>query len=187
MPEEQGPQICHSPRVFEEGMMAGKDVKERIQKLTEETIAEGGVLALLYFDVHGGSAEEVRNKMVEFVSRINNEMGVVTCYGEIKEPIESEGMYSTAAEVKVLTKDFNTLITLGIRYGPISAEILRPEVLKVGMGEAATIITNVANTAHQFSTFILNRMLSKEELEKFQRTMKQREEVGRKLIEEKKR
>lgn len=163
--------------------MAGRDVSKDVQRLTDETIAEGGVLALLDFDVHGASAEEVKNKMVEFVSRINKEMGVVTCYGEIKEPIESEGMYSTVAEVKVLTRDFNTLLTLGMLYGPISAEILRPEVLRIRMGEAATMITNVANTAHQFSTFILNKMLSKEELEKFQKTMKQREEVGKKLIE----
>ncbi|MEM4389978.1 MAG: hypothetical protein QXG98_04940 [Candidatus Micrarchaeia archaeon] len=163
-----------------------KDIRQDIQKLTDETIAEGGVLALLYFDVHGASAEEVRNKMVEFVSRINMEPGVVTCYGEIKEPIQSEGMYSTAAEVKVLTKDFNTLLTLGMRYGPISAEILRPEVLKIKMSEAATMITNVASTSHQLSTFILNKVLSKEELERFQKVMKQREEIGRKLLEEKK-
>ena len=161
-----------------------KDEVRRVQELTDETIRQGGVLAMLYFDVHGASGEEVRNKMVEFVSRISKEPGVLTCYGEVKEPIENQELYSTSAEVKVLTKDYATLVNLGGLYGPISAEVLRPESIKLSMPDAAAIVTTVSATSHQFSTFILNKLLSKEDREKFEKTMKAREEIGQRLVKE---
>ncbi|MCX6768402.1 MAG: hypothetical protein NTY83_00980, partial [Candidatus Micrarchaeota archaeon] len=76
-----------------------------IGKLIEKTVKDGGVLALLYFDLHGNQKEALQKLGVGFVQKILQEQGVKYAQGEIDEPMESGGIVSTSVEIKVLTTD----------------------------------------------------------------------------------
>lgn len=161
-------------------------MSKSVAEVTREAINEGGALALLYFDVHGNSKEVVRNTMVEFVSRLTKERGVIYAVGEIEEIIELNDMFSTSAEVKVLTRDFASLVGLAVLYSPICVEILEPHSIKLSIPEAQNIILNAAQTSQEFATFVLDRIMKPEELAEFKRKLANKAELGKKLIEKKK-
>ncbi|MFH1286129.1 MAG: hypothetical protein ABIH99_06130 [Candidatus Micrarchaeota archaeon] len=154
-------------------------------EVTEETINQGGVLALFYFDVQGNNEEMLKNSLVEFVGRITHEAGVVYAIGRIEEVIKMEDTFVTSAEVKLLAKDFSTLLNVAIRYGPIGAEILKPNSITLSMSDAQGIVLNLAQTSHEFSKFVMEKLLTKDEQEKFRREMVRRAEAGKQLLNKK--
>ena len=162
-------------------MAKGKSVDE----MTDEAIKEGGYLALLYFDLHSSSQDAVKSLMAGFISKLSKEPGVVYAVGEIDQPLEKEGIYSTWAEVKILVRDFAGLVRLASQYSPIGVEILRPDEVKLTLGEAQGTLLDIAQTSQNFTRLIMERTLSKEEKEEYMKKMLQRIELGKKLLEKK--
>ncbi|MCX8174937.1 MAG: hypothetical protein N3E51_01915 [Candidatus Micrarchaeota archaeon] len=156
-----------------------------VDELTDETIKAGGYLANLYFDLHSKSAEEVKALMVGFIGKLTKERGVVYAVGEIDQPQEKDGIWSTWAEVKLLAEDFSTLVRLAAQYSPIGVEILRPDAVRLSNGEAQGILLDISQTSQNFTRLIMERVLSKEEAEQFRKKMQSRAELGRKILERK--
>ncbi len=159
------------------------DMTKSVEKVTEDTIKEGGVLALLYFDIHGNSKDTIKTTMVEFIRRLTGEEGVVYAVGEIKDTIEDDSGFATSAEVKVLTKEFMALINIGFRYGPIGVEILKPEGIKLSLREAQDVILTAAQTSHEFSTYVVEKLMKDEEKQELSKKLSRRAELGKKLVE----
>jgi hypothetical protein len=154
-----------------------------IEQLTEETINDGGYLCLVYFDLHGKSADEVKNTMTGFLSKLTNEKGVVYALGEIDVPLEKNGVFSTWAEVKLLVEDFATLVKIAIQYSPIGFEILKPDSVSLSIGQAQSILLDISDASNKFTSFIFEKVLSKEEIEEYKKKLQARYELGKKLIE----
>ncbi|MCX8197874.1 MAG: hypothetical protein N3F07_01625 [Candidatus Micrarchaeota archaeon] len=157
--------------------------KKSIEQITDEAISQGGYLALVYFDLHAKSAEEVKNLMVGFIGKLTKEKGVVYAVGEIDKPMEKDGVFSTWAEVKLLAEDFATLARISAQYSPIGVEILRPEKVSLTLGEAQGILLDISQTSQSFTRMIMERVLSKQEAEEYQKKMLSRAELGKKLLE----
>lgn len=157
--------------------------KKSVDEMTNEAIADGGYLALLYFDLHAATADEVKNLMVGFISKLTKEKGVIYAVGEIDEPLEKGGVYSTWAEVKLLAEDFNALARIAAQYSPIGVDILRPERVVLDLGSAQGLLLDIANTSQNFTRMIMERVLSKEEVENYRKKMDARTEIGKKLLE----
>ena len=161
------------------------DRKKSVSEITDEALAEGGYLALLYFDLHAKTADEVKNLMVGFIGKLTKEKGVVYAVGEIDQPLEKEGMFSTWAEVKLLARDFSTLASICSRYSPISVDILRPGQVSLQLGQAQELLMDIGQTSQGFTRMIMERVLSKEEVEEYHKKMAARAEIGKKLLEKK--
>jgi hypothetical protein len=161
------------------------DKKKSVGEITDEAIADGGYLALLYFDLHAQSADEVKNIMVGFISKLTKEKGVIYAVGEIDSPMEKDNIFSTWAEVKMLAADFATLVRLAGQYAPIGVEILRPDSVRLTLGEAQSALLDVSQVSHSFTRMIMERVLSKEEVEDYKKKMQSRAELGRRLLEKK--
>lgn len=160
--------------------------KKSVDELTADTIAEGGYLTLIYFDLHAKSADEAKNLMVGFISKLTKEPGVVYALGEIDSPLEKDGIFSTWAEVKLLASDFATLVRIASQYSPIGIELLRPDRVSLSIGDAQGVLLDVSQTSHNFTRMIMERVLSKEEAEEYKRKLEARIELGRKLVEDSK-
>ena len=157
--------------------------KKSLEDVTNEAIKNGGYLAMMYFDLHAATADEVKNLMVGFIGKLTKEKGVLYAVGEIDVPIEKGGVYSTWAEVKVLAEDFNALARLSAQYSPIGIDILRPERVILDLGMAQGLLLDIASTSQNFTRMIMDRVLSKEEIENFRKKMDARAEMGKKLLE----
>ncbi|MFA6489981.1 MAG: hypothetical protein WCT52_04855 [Candidatus Micrarchaeia archaeon] len=157
--------------------------KKSVDEMTNDAIADGGYLVNLYFDLHAATADEVKNLMVGFISKLTKEKGVIYAVGEIDEPLEKGGVYSTWAEVKLLAEDFNALARIAAQYSPIGVDILRPERVVLDLGSAQGLLLDIANTSQNFTRMIMERVLSKEEIENYRKKMDARTEIGKKLLE----
>jgi len=156
-----------------------------VDEITNETIKEGGILALLYIDLHAESEESVKSILVGIVGKLSKEKGVVYALGDIEKPILNEGVYSTSAEIKLLVRSYSILQNICATYAPIGVEILRPNEVRLSLGEAQNALLDVAKSTQDYSRLIMERLMTAEEKEKYLKVLKQREEVGKRLIEKK--
>ncbi|HIH18441.1 TPA: hypothetical protein HA225_00520 [Candidatus Micrarchaeota archaeon] len=160
--------------------------EKSVSEITDEAIADGGYLTLVYFDLHAKSSDEVKNIMVGFISKLTKEKGVLYAVGEIDQPIEKDGIWSTWAEVKLLASDFATLVRIASQYSPIGIEILRPDRVNLAIGDAQGVLLDISQTSQNFTRMIMERVLSKEEVEEYKVKMASRAELGKRLLEKSK-
>ncbi|MBI5051307.1 hypothetical protein HZC08_00965 [Candidatus Micrarchaeota archaeon] len=158
-----------------------------IDKLTKETIEKGGLLTMLYFDLHGSSKEILTQLGAGFIQKLLKEPGVLSAYGEIDEPLETEDkkFFSTSVEVKILTKDFNSLVNICALYSPFGAEILRPNEVKLRLDSAQDVLMAVSNSTFEYKKYIIEKISSPQDVERYKAHLKQKAELGKQLLEKK--
>ncbi len=162
--------------------------KSEVDELTEETIAKGGILARLYFDMQSEKQEDLQPIMAEMINnRLLKSQGVIYCVGEIKEPIKLEDVYTTSASVTTLVKDIGSLVNISFNFVPAAIEILKPlDEIRISANELQSLLLDIANISINYSQYILGRVLSKEDYEKVMKDIKNREALGKKMLDEKK-
>jgi len=159
-----------------------------VKKVTEETIKNGGVQAMLYFDLHAVSKEAAQQLGTGFVNHLIKTPGVIYALGEIDEPISGgEGKnFSTSISVKILVKDFNTLGILCLTHSPFTVEILKPDEIRLPLNQAHELLSTMSATAAEYKKYILTKIAKPEELAEFQKQLEIRAELGKKILEKKK-
>ena len=162
--------------------------KSEVEETTDKTISRGGILARMYFDMQSEKPDDLQPLMAELINnRLMKAQGVVYCYGSIDEPIKSGDLYLTNAVMTILLKDIAALINIAFNFTPAGIEILKPTkeyVLKIP--ELQSLMLDIAQISVNYSKYILERTLSKEDYERIMRDIANREALGRKLLEDKK-
>jgi len=153
------------------------------EKLIKETIKNGGVLALLYFDVHGTDKEKIKEFSTGFIKRMLHEPGIVYVKGEIDEPIQNNDVISTAIEVKVLANSMPALTRFVGKYNPFSLEILEPEEIRMSIADAHELLLSVSSMVFDHKKYILERVAKKEDVERMKKELENRIRLGRMLLE----
>lgn len=156
-----------------------------IDKLTNETIAKGGILAVLLFDLHTSRKDTLAQLGTALVQKILGEPGVVYAVGEIEEPLEKEGMFSSTVEVKVLAKDLSSLAHLCGNHSPFSVNIKRPDSLKLTVDQAHTLLMDISINNYELKKTMLQKVYKGEDLERLKRKVEARLELGKKALEKK--
>ncbi|MBD3398099.1 hypothetical protein GF412_02785 [Candidatus Micrarchaeota archaeon] len=157
-----------------------------VDNLTEKTVEEGGVLALLYFDIHGTDRDTLVNLSTGLVQKVLKQDGVVFARGEIDEPMEAEGMFSTSLELKVLTKDVVSLAQLCADFSPFSLELLEPQEFRVPVPHMQDLFMFVSTNSHDYKKYILQKLSPPEKGAEYAKNLHARAELGKKLLEKKK-
>ncbi len=155
----------------------------QVDEVTDKTINEGGILAKLYFDMHGKDKDGLQLLLTDLVSeKLLKASGVVYAYGSIEEPIELEpGLYSTMAIVTTLFKDLKSLLMVAFTFSPAGIEVLRPEkIYELPISKIHDIVLDLSSISLSYSEFILKNVLSKEDYEKIEKEM----ELRKKSIKE---
>jgi len=155
-----------------------------IEKTTKDVIASGGVLAMLYFDIHATTKEVVQELGTGFVNTLIQKPGVVYALGEIDEPVGGEKgkNWSSSVSVKMLTVDFASLVAICMAHSPFNIEILRPDEIKLPLSEAHDLLGTVSATAAEYKKYILTKVAKPEELAQMQENLKRRAEMGKKIL-----
>jgi len=156
-----------------------------VDKLTKDTINNGGLLCLLYFDLHGKNKEVLQQLAAGFVDNVLKQKGVVTALGDIDEPIEREDLYSTSIELKVLTRDFGALVNLCALFSPINVEILRPSEVRITLDKAHELLVNIATEWFDIKRYITERVANEKDRDQLKKYLENRLAVGKKILEQK--
>jgi hypothetical protein len=158
-----------------------------VEKLTKDTVNDGGVLAMLYFDIHAKSKELVQELGTGFINSLIQKEGVVFALGEIDEPIDNgEGKnWSSSISVKMLTKDFMTLGAICMAHSPFTVEILRPDSITLPLNKAHELLGIMSAATAEYKRYILTKLAKPEEKAQIERNLKMRAEMGKKILGEK--
>ena len=161
--------------------------KREVEEVTRKTLDRGGVLAKLYFDMESDKQEELQPLMVDLINnRLLKSPGVVYCFGGIDEPMKVKDAYLTSAEVTALFEGLWPLINVMFQFTPAGIEIIKPQkdiVLKPT--DLQALLLNVAQVSMEYNNYILSRVLKKEDYDKIMQQIKNREELGKKLLDKK--
>ncbi|MEM2974713.1 MAG: hypothetical protein QW112_03790 [Candidatus Micrarchaeia archaeon] len=159
--------------------------KDSVEEVTDATLEKGGVLALLYFDAHGNTQDEVEGLLVNIGESIAKEPGVVYAVSEIYRALEmSDKLFSSGAKVKILTDSFASLARICGRYGPMGVEVLKPDEIRLRPDQAHDILFTISEMSHEFTTSMIMKLLKPEERAALGEKLRRRAEMGKRLMEE---
>ncbi len=153
-----------------------------IEKLTQDTIKKGGVLAKLFFAIDGNSKETIQNLSAGFIQTLLKEPGVISVLGEIDEPVATGDVFSSSIEAKVLVSDFQSLARICATYSPISLEIQKPDSIHLKLNEVHDLLLFISTTTFDYKRHILTKISSKDELEVYKKTLENRLKLGEKIL-----
>ncbi len=171
-------------QILDVKIMAELDIADKEPtKIIDETVRHGGYYASMYFDMHSSDPENLKNTLVGFIAKLKDQFGVRYVYGEIDEPIKSDELWSTSAEVKILTVDFRSLVRLCVAYAPIGIEILKPSKPELKVPELQSMLLDISATFSEMNQSIITKVLNESEKKEFDKKMAHRAEIGKKLME----
>ena len=158
--------------------------KSEVNEITEKTIKKGGILAKLYFDMQSEKKEDLQPLMTDLANnRLLKSPGVIYCFGAINEPISLGDRYSTSAELTVLVKNLGALIAIAFNFAPAGVEVLEPKGrYELTTSELQSILIDLSQTSLEYSSYILSRVMKKEDYEKIKEEIKGREELGKRYM-----
>jgi hypothetical protein len=159
------------------------DEKKSFNQLKNEVIKGGGYFVYFYFDIHSSNKENMQNLVVAFSGKITNEKGVKFGVAEIEEPIEKDGLYSSAIKVSLLVENFATLLRLTIEYMPIAIDIEEPLDIVMDAGEMQRGLLLVSDSLQQLTNHILLKTMTPEEKKRFEQEIATKIMLGKKIIQ----
>jgi len=168
---------------MDEAEKVAKKAIPNVEKVTKDAVKNGGILAVLYFDIHTKTKEKAQEIGAGFVEQLLREPGVIYAVGEIEEPIQDNDLFSTPVQVKVLSKSFTHLANLCATHSPFSIEILEPDQIRLQLSEAHDVLANIATTTADYKKYIIEKLTSPEEREKYKRILEAKAELGRKILQ----
>ena len=157
---------------------------ESVEEVTKEIIEGGGVLALLYFDVHTNKKEDAENMLVDLSKRLTKENGVVYALSNIQKSIKLGDKFSSSAETKILTKSLKDLARICTLYGPMGVEIQKPNKFELSIRDAQELLFLNAQLGHEFATTLLYKVLDEKGRANLMEKLKKRAKLGKKFLEE---
>lgn len=159
--------------------------KNDVEKVTEETVAKGGVLVKMYFDMRHNEKDKLQPLMTDLINeRLMKEKGLVYCFGAIEEPLERDGIFITSGTVTVLFESFFPLVGIAFRYAPAGIEILKPAgSIQFRPMDLQRMLMDISDISINYSKYILERVLSPEEKDAVTKHLDDRAELGKKMID----
>jgi hypothetical protein len=158
--------------------------KSDVDKVTEETIEKGGILVKFYFDMQNDDKDKLQPLMTDLINnRLMKEPGMVYCYGAIEEPIKVKDTYSTVAEVTLLFDKPSHLFRVSFNYAPAGIEILKPgkDVVFTSF-ELQTILMDLSEISVNYSKYILEHIMNKDEINAIGTAIDNRKAVGENIL-----
>ncbi len=156
-----------------------------VEKVTRQTVKNGGVLALLYFDIHTKTKELAQEIGAGFVQQLLQQQGVVYAVGEIDEPVKSEGteaLFSTSVQVKMLTRRFSHLAVVCMTFSPFTVEILQPDEIRLSLNEAHELLGTIGTATAEYKKFIVEKVRTPAEVRQYSQMLAMRVELGKRIL-----
>ncbi|MEM4137150.1 MAG: hypothetical protein QXH71_00150 [Candidatus Anstonellaceae archaeon] len=153
------------------------------EKLKERVINRGGFFVYFYFDVHSNSPENMQSLAVSFSSKITNEKGVAFGISEIDQPLEKDGIYSTAIKTTLLVEDFPSLVRLAMTYMPIAIQIEEPLEQKIDAGQLQLSLIELSTFCQELTNHILTKGMNEEQKKRFDQEIATKIILGKKIME----
>ena len=159
--------------------------KNDVERVTEEKLARGGVLAKIYFDVRHADKEKLQPLLLDLINdRLMKEPGIIYCFGAIEEPIPMDNTFVTSGVVTVLFEGFFPLIDVAFKYSPAGIEILKPaKDMTFKIAELQKMLSMMSDISMNYSKYIFENVMKPEERAIMEKHIEDRAMIAKKLHE----
>ena len=118
-------------------------------------LKDGAILARIFLEVQSNDRYAAERALKRTVfDNLSNEMGVnliyVKLYDILKE--KEKEFFSGVAEIKLLTRDFRSIATVAMKYGPSAIEIIEPDKVTLKMDEMLSLLADISEISQSFSS-----------------------------------
>jgi hypothetical protein len=129
------------------------NVKEKVEK--------GWIHSIIIIEILGRPADHVKKSMEALVDELGKVKGVEIAKKEIHEPkeIEKHNLFTTFAEVEILTENFKKLTDLIFEYMPSSIEIMEPQEAVMNINEANNLVNDLTARLHRYDAVAKTLMM----------------------------
>jgi hypothetical protein len=149
----------------------------------KEYLKRGAVLADVYFDLHAKNEEQLKDIATGFSAKIVKEEGVLYGYSEIEKPIKQNDVYSTYIKARLLLSSPGSLMRLVAKYNPVGVDIIKPEELKVDIGDFTEAMLFISKIIFDLKYGYYEKIATPEKKVALLQMVKHRELLGKKLRE----
>jgi len=120
----------------------------------EEELAKGKIHARATIELVGKPKEHIESSLKEYVENIDNHPEIKLLKKDYAEAIEKDNLFSTFAEIEVLVKNVDTLITFCFEYMPAHIEIFAPKTLSFTNVDLGNLLNDLQTRLHQLDLII---------------------------------
>ena len=131
-----------------------KKTEDRVKK----KMKEGWIKVGMMIEAMAISKDAAGSALKKHVEKMDNEKDIIIYKKEFKGVEEVEKPlpnipkgFSQVVDIELVVENFDKLVYLVITYGPAATEIIEPENIKIGMGEAQGILNTLAALIHRFA------------------------------------
>jgi hypothetical protein len=132
------------------------------EKKTEEQVnkkmKEGWIRTSMMVEAMAISDKAVESALKKHIERMEKEKCLLVYRknfqktNEVEKPLPNipKG-FSQVVEIEAVAENFDRLVYIVLNYAPSSIEILEPEKMQIGIGEAQGILNTIATMIHRFA------------------------------------
>lgn len=131
---------------------------DKQKKQAEKRLKDGWIKSTMIIEVLAISKEAAESALKKHVDKMYHEEDTMILEKQFHETQEVENPtprvekgYSQIVDVDIMTKNLDQLVRMVVSYAPSSIEILEPEQLRLGMGEAQGILNSISELIHRFA------------------------------------
>ena len=119
------------------------------KEAVREKLEKGYLMINAIIEIVGKPREHVEETLRMVLKQLRDEKGVDVLGGKVHEPKAQGSFFSTFAELRLLVKDFATVISLCFSYMPSSVEIVEPAQFKLAPIEVANLFNDLLGRLHE--------------------------------------
>ena len=119
----------------------------------KEKIAEGHILVRSIIEIVGKPKDHIESALKDYLKKLNEQYVVTNEHFENAVP--KENFFSTFAEIEILMKDTNDILSFAFDYMPASIEILEPENLVIKNNNMTGFINDLLARLHALNTALI--------------------------------
>ncbi len=156
------------------------------------------IKALFIFEILGKPAEHIKKSLEELVDKLGKQKGIQIIKRQVHEPkkldeeskkgktIVGEGLFTTFAEVELITEDMKIILNIVLNMLPAHIEIIEPDEYRFKNFELGSLLTELTIKIHKYDEIAKILMFERKNLlDKISETEGRIRELEREIKEEK--
>ncbi len=120
------------------------------------------IKALFIFEILGKPAEHIKKSLEELIDKLGKQKGIQIIKKQIHEPkkldeeskkgktIVGEGLFTTFAEVELITENVNIMLAIVLNMLPAHVEIIEPSEYSFKNFELSSLLTELTVKIHKY-------------------------------------
>ena len=156
------------------------------------------IRSLFIFEILGKPAEHIKKSLEELIEKLGKQKGIQIVKKQVHEPkkldeeskkgkvIVGEGLFTTFAEVEIITENISLVLGIVLNMLPSNVEIIEPNEYRFKNFELSSLLTELTVKIHKYDEIAKILMFERKNiLDKLRETEERVRELEKEIKQEK--